>query len=546
MKNFKLFLLLAIISSSRAFEDLVSDNQPQIFYDDVPVNCNFKTIAATELWTVVTEEFYACDLKTNFTSAIATISSISGNHMDATKDHESVEFLLISRIVINLFPSNFEKFFTNLIGIKIDNVGLSSITQNDLKTFPNLKYLGMTDTILSVIISGTFSKNPNLELVDLRMNAILFIDSAVFDTLTNLKFLYLENVLCLIGENPETSNVENDPTKLNDLKLKIASKCVSSNALQSFIARFIRDFAQAARAIENCENSCQENCITDCSDFCDAREEEIRQELNSTIDSLNECQENFENATTELTEVKDKISQLEFELDDCKNPNNDTCRFKEDSEIYLYSCVANNVDLNDGNSTIEWTGKHLKDKENKDVNSLIIQRQKISFIPKNLLNVFESLKILVIEESGLEKIGKNDLSDLTALEVLKITKNNLTAIEGGAFDGLTKLLTLNLAENNLNSLPTKIFDKMTALKVLDLSWNKLTNIRYDVISSVNKIDRFIVIGNSITVVDINLIWRLQKASIIDLSETGCDEKFDKIENPGSSFINFYTMLLNNC
>ncbi|KAG5667929.1 hypothetical protein PVAND_015894 [Polypedilum vanderplanki] len=538
MNRLSIFLLFIPIFTIEAWRIGRTDASlfsifPPMKYEDTSVTCNFNIIPPSSLWLQTEVEYYSCDVQTDFTYSNLRVNAITENHMNG-KTNDDVKVLIIDGRQMNFVPFNFENFFPNLIGIKIDGTDLMYIGKNDLSPFTKLEYLEVTNSQIQVIFKDSFAMNTKLKSINLLGNPILYIDRNVFDSLNDLSYLYLSTTVCMMG----TTDAETTAAVAN-LKTLITQNCGNTN----FMLRTVADLYESIRNNDNCEPfECpvtEEPCeIEECDKECLDRENVLMKNLTQITKDLNTCE-------GEKDELQKDIQPLQEKLDDCLNPVNGTCRFRDVSDVYGYSCLANNVKI-EGNETIEWKGQHSGNFNDSQVQTLIISYQSTKNIPKNPAKAFVNLKTFVIENCKLERIQKSDFNDLSKIERLEIIGNSISIIESGSFDVLTVLTYLDLSNNNLNSLPGKAFDKLNALLILNLSKNKLTSLRFDLISSSPKITHFYANDNSLSTMDINFVWRLQKASIIDLSGNDCDLKFDKIENLSASFIGFFNRIIENC
>lgn len=110
---------------------------------------------------------------------------------------------------------------------------------------------------------------------------------------------------------------------------------------------------------------------------------------------------------------------------------------------------------------------------------LLINNQKVSFVPRNIANFFPQLTTLEISNSSLEWIEQEDIRDLKNLKILNLEKNSIEILEKDLFDFNTKLETINISENRLQFLHKGIFYKLGGLRSIDLKQNNCTESFYN-------------------------------------------------------------------
>lgn len=142
-------------------------------------------------------------------------------------DKDVVNALLILDQNCELFPSGIAKYFKNLEGIAVQKSNLQKITKSDLKSFFNLRSISLFGNKLKVIENELFRYNPKLELVSLFNNQIRHIFPSAFEILVHLKILYLNSNPCI--------NIDAlEPTKLDQLKCDLITKCKVSEEMREF------------------------------------------------------------------------------------------------------------------------------------------------------------------------------------------------------------------------------------------------------------------------------------------------------------------------
>lgn len=102
---------------------------------------------------------------------------------------------------------------------------------------------------------------------------------------------------------------------------------------------------------------------------------------------------------------------------------------------------------------------------------LIIQNQKVNFVPKNIAEFFPLLEELEISNSSLEWIEQENIKELTDLTTLNLEKNELEILDEGLFKFNEKLETVKIRDNLLKFIHKDIFVYRTNLREIDIEQN---------------------------------------------------------------------------
>ncbi|CAL7935642.1 unnamed protein product [Xylocopa violacea] len=149
-------------------------------------------------------------------------------------------------------------------------------------------------------------------------------------------------------------------------------------------------------------------------------------------------------------------------------------------------CSTCSCSLINGETQINCHGKNLRNNEmlNFDLltlnsyrlNKLILSKNNIDNLPRNLLIKLKFLKSLDISENVIEKIYTTMFLDLNNLEDLDLSKNSLKTFDMSLLEVLPTLLTLNLSHNQIDSIEHIMNKGSTKIKVLNLSYNNIFNL----------------------------------------------------------------------
>ncbi len=147
-----------------------------------------------------------------------------------------------------------------------------------------------------------------------------------------------------------------------------------------------------------------------------------------------------------------------------------------------------------------------------------IGQEAISKILNYLLIVFKQTEnpIVKLDLSGnqLTRIPA-DLARMPLLQGLRLWHSPLT-YKQGMFKGMEQLRTLDLSENRLSVIPD-IFEGLDRLSKLNLCSNDITHLAYAPLKSLRSLEKLYVIGNRVANLDIEILDRLKKLMIIDMS-----------------------------
>ncbi|KAG5669034.1 hypothetical protein PVAND_016936 [Polypedilum vanderplanki] len=165
------------------------------------INCRYFPYSLSYL----PEPIYFCQILNSeiFNGTQISITEIQGLHWFNNTNENVTGIYLHSAPNLNKFPKNLEKFFKNLILIRILGSNLTEISQNDFKVFPKLKYLYLFENKIKIIHEDTFAFNPELKVIDLDGNEISHIDPKSFSNLKNLIELKLIFNVCKIDKRAE-------------------------------------------------------------------------------------------------------------------------------------------------------------------------------------------------------------------------------------------------------------------------------------------------------------------------------------------------------
>lgn len=160
-----------------------------------------------------------------------------------------------------------------------------------------------------------------------------------------------------------------------------------------------------------------------------------------------------------------------FQFGEAENLN---CYFVDFQYWYkFYTCRVTSFDNSDDNRIItERAGKHLPNKEDRDVKMIFIGKTTVKFIPENIGLLFD-LHAFAIRDCGLVQIRSKDFYGMNHVEHMDLGMNKLTVLPSNTFSALTKLILIDLSYNQIEELPNSLFCNNLKLVTVQLVQNKI-------------------------------------------------------------------------
>lgn len=174
------------------------------------IHCNFFQTTHLPLGYV-----YVCFLNRLEEIGNPKVTAVFGKHNEK-KTNLDVKLLHMTKIKIAFLPQNLESFFPNLIGFFLHNVGIKSLSKDDLKPFPKLTYIMMHGSEIEEIQNDVFEFNGKIEYLNLNKNKVKSIGLKVFNSIPNLKYLNLEKNVCVSGKGENTAQIELLKSKMKE------------------------------------------------------------------------------------------------------------------------------------------------------------------------------------------------------------------------------------------------------------------------------------------------------------------------------------------
>jgi Leucine-rich repeat (LRR) protein len=192
----------------------------------------------------------------------------------------------------------------------------------------------------------------------------------------------------------------------------------------------------------------------------------------------------------------------------------------------LYTCKASNlkIDGKDGNKISSIADKHIDNKKNADVESLIIDNQEIKFLPTGVKLYFPRVKELIADRCFIEEIERKSFDNMSTLEVVSLHKNKLSSIHEDAFNDLTQLKILSLSNNQLKTLPANLLTHQKKLEELYMRINQIEKIPKGFFRNNLKMKIIWMNKNNLTDIDLTDLFKMKNLKRIDLNGNRCISK----------------------
>lgn len=192
------------------------------------------------------------------------------------------------------------------------------------------------------------------------------------------------------------------------------------------------------------------------------------------------------------------------------------CEYELFGDIYL--CQLENITVLDPLLPVTFTGTHLDNRTNADVNLISISNSNTPFIINQLFttfpNVFEldiadsnlqtliippeaQLEIMAIFGNNISRIESDSLRNQTELQLFYAPNNQIVTIDEDAFSDLHSLEFLLLAENNIQELSPRTLSNLTRIYEIHLENNLLTTIHDDTFSQNVNLGYLFLVNNQI-------------------------------------------------
>jgi Leucine rich repeat len=162
-----------------------------------------------------------------------------------------------------------------------------------------------------------------------------------------------------------------------------------------------------------------------------------------------------------------------------------------------YACILENIENVDPTATVVFSGTHVGDRTNEDVEIVYIGDSNTPFIMPEIFTTFPNvydfevvssnlqslnfpsnnrLEVMLIVDNNVTRIESGDFAGLDELWILFMLYNNIQEIDETAFEGLENLLALVLIGNGITEIAPRTFHPLENVELIDLENNRLTSV----------------------------------------------------------------------
>lgn len=156
---------------------------------------------------------------------------------------------------------------------------------------------------------------------------------------------------------------------------------------------------------------------------------------------------------------------------------------------FSYMCEVKNLLVTNERTFINLVdGEHTEQRTEDNVVDLDVTNSTTKYLPLNIFEVFENLRVLTVTNSSLEFIDKNTFYEGDHLKQLYLDHNNIVSFPIDTFYGLTELRYLSLSYNKITTLTSEHLVDLRSLFFFNMSNNKFNKLDNNLLKHNKQLD----------------------------------------------------------
>lgn len=193
------------------------------------------------------------------------------------------------------------------------------------------------------------------------------------------------------------------------------------------------------------------------------------------------------------------------------------CQFTE-LVNHGYSCVLENVILNNADDSIVISGSHSNAKSDEDVVAVVFyENSKLIRVPSEVFEKFVNLKKLIAGNCKISKITKTQFDYAERLEYLDLQFNEIPSLETGIFERAWSLNELHLSNNSIKTIKKDAFSGLRYLQILNIANNSIDQLISDAFKGMPNLRGIFLKNNKISSINSDGFRGLPSLVAIDIS-----------------------------
>lgn len=152
------------------------------------------------------------------------------------------------------------------------------------------------------------------------------------------------------------------------------------------------------------------------------------------------------------------------------------CEFSMENHLVagdLYTCKAKRLDVTEADVVIESiNGAHASGMTDADVKFLLVDDQRLNYLPFDIDKTFPNLIALRITSSGLKGVTQERMKQFPNLEHVDFTDNEIETLDGNLFSANKKLKSISFDTNKIKHIFPEVFDSLEFLESVSLLNNE--------------------------------------------------------------------------